>query len=79
MTWVSLRTPDGKTLVARLFNAGEEQTVDVTGGATLRVGNAGGLQVQLNGQSIGRLGNSGEVREVIFRGNTYKVVATGQP
>ena len=61
-------------MLARLFAAGDTQSFDMPNGGTLRIGNAGGLKVLLNGNSIGSIGPSGKVREVIIRNGAYKVV-----
>ena len=79
LTWVSLRSADGKTMIARLFNPGDQQSVEVSGGATLRVGNAGGLQVQWNGRSIGPIGSHGEVRDVTFQNGNFRISANVHP
>ena len=42
-------------------------------GGTLRVGNAGGLNVRFNGQLVGPLGTRGQVRDVVFRNGGYKI------
>ena len=61
-------------MLARVFQKGDSQNLDLPDGATVRVGNAGGLSVLLNGSSIGSLGKHGEVREVVFKNGSYKVV-----
>jgi len=73
-TWVAIRDAEGKTTLARLFNPGDEQSIEVSNGSRLRVGNAGGLQVYLNGKSVGPLGTKGQVREVIFKDGGYSMV-----
>jgi len=73
LTWVSLRTSEGKTLVSRVFNPGDSQSLEVPEGGTLRVGNAGGVSISYNGQQIGPLGTHGQVREVLFSGGSYKI------
>jgi Domain of unknown function (DUF4115) len=74
LTWVSLRDAAGNPMLARLFAAGDTQSFDMPNGATLRIGNAGGLKVLLNGNSIGSIGPRGKVREVVIRNGAYKVV-----
>ena len=74
-TWVSTRDAAGKQMLARVFEQGNSQTLDLPNGATVRVGNAGGLNILLNGFSIGSLGKHGEVREVVFKNGSYKVGA----
>lgn len=78
-TWVAIRDENGRTILAKLFSPGEQQSLNLSGSATLRVGNAGGLQVQWNGQSIGPIGSSGQVKEVIFRDGGFQISSTQQP
>ncbi|HSR07352.1 MAG TPA: RodZ domain-containing protein, partial [Bryobacteraceae bacterium] len=76
LTWVSLRNGAGTPMLARVFNAGDTQSFDMPNGATLRIGNAGGLKVSLNGTPLGPIGPRGQVREVVFKNGSYKIVAT---
>ncbi len=78
-TWVAIRDEGGHTILAKLFSPGEQQSLDLPSSATLRVGNAGGLQVQWNGQSIGPIGSRGQVKEVIFRDGGFRIASTDQP
>jgi cytoskeleton protein RodZ len=64
-SWVSL-TADGKTVVARILIAGEQQLVRAGSKVVLTTGNAGGLEVSFNGKSLGPLGNESEVRTLTF-------------
>lgn len=75
LTWVSTRNAAGTPMLARVFQKGDSQSLDLPNGATVRVGNAGGLSILLNGASIGSLGKHGEVREVVFKNGSYKLVA----
>ncbi len=75
LTWVSARDAAGKQMLARVFEQGDTRTLDLPDGSTVRVGNAGGLSILLNGNSIGEIGKRGQVREVVFRNSAYKVVA----
>ena len=75
LTWVSTRDAAGKQMLARVFEKGDSQSLDLPNGSTVRVGNAGGLSILLNGASIGSLGKHGEVREVVLKNGSYKVVA----
>jgi hypothetical protein len=77
--WVSLRSADGPPILARLFVPGEERTLELPKRAILRAGNAGGIQVDWNGQSIGPLGGHGQVRDVIFRDGGFRISAIDQP
>jgi hypothetical protein len=74
LTWVSIRDAAGKQLLARVFQSGDTQSLDLPDGAIVRLGNAGGLSILLNGNSIGAIGKHGQVSEVVFRNNSYKIV-----
>jgi hypothetical protein len=74
MTWVSLAEPDGTRILSQLFQPGDSRSVDLPKGATLRVGNAAGLSVRLNGNPIGAIGPHGAVRDVRFKDGDYKIV-----
>jgi len=75
LTWVSARDAAGTQILARVFEKGNTQSLDLPNGATVRVGNAGGLSILFNGNSIGVLGKHGQVREVVFKSGSYKVLA----
>lgn len=75
LTWVSVRNGGGAPMLSRVFKAGDAQSFDMPNGATLRIGNAGGLKVSLNGTPLGPIGPSGQVREVVFKNGSYKIVA----
>ena len=54
--------PNGKvTLIDRTLNAGESYRAPDKPGITLVTGNAGGLDVEIDGKKMGTLGKSGEV------------------
>ena len=76
LTWVSMRDGAGKPMLARVFNAGDTQSLDMPNGATLRIGNAAGVKVSLNGNPLGPIGPHGQVREVVFKNGSYKIVTT---
>ena len=77
--WVSLLDAEKKPLFVGLASPGTTRTIDLTTAARLRTGNAGGLIVRVNGQSIGTLGPSGSVREVEFNNSGYRIIATETP
>lgn len=72
-SWVSMKDQDGQALFAQLIVPGSGRTVTLEGGGTLRTGNAGGLVVQLNGNSIGPIGPNGKIREIEFKNGTFKI------
>ena len=71
--WVSITDANGKRLMARTFEANETRSLELTAGATLRTGNAGGLVVRFNGKEIGPLGPVGKIRDISFKDGTYRV------
>ncbi|HLH00113.1 MAG TPA: RodZ domain-containing protein [Bryobacteraceae bacterium] len=73
--WVMVTDNEGKILIARTLQANETRTLDLTAGATLRTGNAGGLRLRLNGKDLGTLGPTGKIRDVQFKAGAYKVTA----
>jgi hypothetical protein len=73
-TWVSIRGADGKVSLARLFSAGETREVDAPDGSIIRVGNAGGLKLKVNGTEIPDLGPTGAIRQVQIKGGAYRIL-----
>ena len=61
--WVQA-TADGKTLFATLLKAGETRPVDADGWVKIRTGNAGGIDLSLNGRPLDPLGPAGQIRSV---------------
>jgi hypothetical protein len=51
---------------SELMTAGTERTIRGTKQIIVRAGNAGGVDFQLNGEKIPSIGESGEVKTVIF-------------
>jgi HlyD family secretion protein len=60
-SWIQVRDGHGKSLVNRLLRAGEVYEVPDQPGLTLMAGNAGGLEVQVDGATIPRLGKPNRV------------------
>lgn len=58
--WVSLTT-DGREVISRLLEAGERVTFDAQTSMTLKAGNAGALQLTLNGRRGLPFGEPGQV------------------
>jgi hypothetical protein len=73
--WVAITDASGKRLLAKTLEANETHTLDLTAGATLRTGNAGGLIVRFNGKEIGPLGPTGKIRDISFKDGAYKIHA----
>ena len=72
-TWVSI-SGDGKTAFSGILQPAEIKTVAARDVARIRVGNAGGLQVRLNGKSIGPIGTAGQVRTVIINKSGFQIL-----
>ena len=45
----------------------------------MTVGNAGGIEVRLNGKPIGPIGKSGQVRTVVFTPDNFEVLPVEPP
>ena len=66
ISWVELRDANGKRVFSRLLKKGETYNVPGRGGITLATGNAGALDVLVDGQTIGPLGPVGAVRRNVL-------------
>jgi len=73
-TWLSVSS-DGKMVFTGILAAHETKTVGGKEFAKLRVGNAAGLDVRLNGRPIGPLGSRGQVLVVVFTPDNFQIVA----
>ena len=62
-SWVSA-SADGKSVFVGLLKPGETKKIDAEDRVALRTGNAGGVQVSLNGKALDPLGPSGHPRSV---------------
>jgi cytoskeletal protein RodZ len=72
-TWISV-TPDGKQVFAGILQPAEVRTLGAHDTALIRIGNAGGLSVRLNGKSIGPIGPAGQVRTLIINKSGFQIV-----
>jgi hypothetical protein len=61
LSWLSASC-DGKQIFQGLLAANETLAVDFSEEAVLRIGNAGGIEVSLDGKSLGSLGKHGMYR-----------------
>lgn len=60
--WVEITGPDGKRLLTRLMNKGDQYRVPNMQGVTLVTGNAGALEISVDGKDARPLGPVGAVR-----------------
>jgi cytoskeleton protein RodZ len=72
-TWLSVSS-DGHMVFTGILAPHESKTVEGKEIAKLRVGNAAGLDVRLNGRAIGPLGSRGQVLVVVFTRDNFQIV-----
>jgi cytoskeletal protein RodZ len=72
-TWLSI-VSDGKNIYSGVLEADESKILEGRESASIKTGNAGGVDVIFNGREIGPLGPKGQVRTVVFTKNNYEIV-----
>lgn len=72
-TWLAVSS-DGKPVFSGVLAAHQSKTIAGKQSAKLRVGNAAGLVVRLNGKLLGPLGARGQVLVVVFTPNNFEIV-----
>lgn len=78
-SWVQVRNADG-LLMSRLLRKGDTYLVPNQGGLELMTGNAGGLDIVVDGKTLPTLGKAGEVRKGIpLQAEALKSGAVGTP
>ncbi len=76
--WVLARS-DGKYLFSGTLGAKESRTIEANSTVLLRLGNAGGVSITLNGKPVGPVGPKGQVRTVQFTSGGFEIVAVPKP
>jgi cytoskeleton protein RodZ len=76
--WVLART-DGKYAFSGTLEPNQTRTVDAAGIILLRLGNAGGVVISVNGKAVPELGPKGQVRTVQFTSGGFQIVAPPKP
>ena len=76
--WVLART-DGKYAFSATMGAHTTRTVEGVKDVTLRLGNAGGMTILLNGKPIGPAGPKGQVRTLQFTSGGFQIVPPKPP
>lgn len=74
-TWVSVSS-DGKPVFSGILQPNQSKTVGGKQSAKMKVGNAAGIDVRLNGKLLGPLGARGQVLVVLFTPDNFQIVAT---
>lgn len=64
-SWMRV-TVDGAVIMEEVVNAGQTRRYEAEAEVIVRLGNAGGVRAQYNGEDIGSAGSSGEVVEIRF-------------
>ena len=65
---------DGKEVFGKLLGKDETRQIDFTEKALVRVGNAGGVEISVDGKSIGSLGPRGAIRAVEITPDGHRFV-----
>jgi cytoskeleton protein RodZ len=76
--WVLART-DGKYAFSSTLEAHTTRTVEGVKDVMLRLGNAGGVTILLNGKPIGPAGPKGQVRTIQFTSGGFQIVPPKPP
>jgi cytoskeleton protein RodZ len=77
-TWISISS-DGKNVFAQALEPHETKVVEASAKVRLLVGNAGGVEISLNGKPIGPIGPRGEVRAVELTPAGFQIVPRKPP
>ena len=71
-TWLSVSS-DGRPVFSGILAANQSKTVEGKEYAKMRVGNAAGLEVRLNGRLLAPLGHRGQVLIVVFTSDNVQI------
>jgi hypothetical protein len=72
--WMEIRS-EGRVIYSGAMAANQTRSFAVGPEGRLFTGNAGALDVRVNGRSLGLLGPAGQVRTVVFSGGEAQIVA----
>jgi cytoskeleton protein RodZ len=70
---------DGRTVIRRYLAPSSTAEVGFRNAAVVRTGNAGGVDISVNGTLAGPVGKAGEVRVVRFDAGGFHVLVPGEP
>jgi cytoskeleton protein RodZ len=73
-TWLSISS-NGKKIFSGILEPRQSKTLTGTEDATLKVGNAGGIEVLWNGKPIGPIGPRGQVRTIQFTPENFRILS----
>jgi transcriptional regulator with XRE-family HTH domain len=77
-TWISI-TANGKPVFQGLLQPKDVRLLNGVENARMVIGNAGGIEVQTDGRSIGPIGPSGQVRVVVLTPQGPQIMRTPKP
>jgi hypothetical protein len=77
-TWISISS-DGKNVFSSVLEPNETKFVEASEKVRVQIGNAGGVEITLNGKPIGPVGSRGEVRTVEFTQAGFQIVQPKPP
>lgn len=66
-SWVEVRDAKGRTVYSGLLTKGDAKKFRDTSALRLTLGNAGGVELTVNGTPLGTAGRAGEVKRLTFR------------
>lgn len=70
---------DGSFLFSQILEPGQSRAVGANSLVQLKAGNAAGLEVMWNGKPVGALGEEGQVRNLEFRPDGFKILVALPP
>src|SRR5665213_88364 len=70
---------DGRTVIRRYLAPSGTADLGFSNSAVVRTGNAGGVDISLNGSSAGPVGKIGEVRVIQFDAKGFHLLEQGDP
>jgi cytoskeleton protein RodZ len=77
-TWISISS-DGKNIFTSSLRPHETKIVEASGKIRIVIGNAGGLEISLNGKPIGPIGPRGQIRVVELTPAGFQIVPRKSP
>ena len=77
-SWISIRA-DGEYVFSGVVAANQAHAASAKRNILLKLGNAGGVEVRLNGKSIGPLGAKGAVRTIQLTSGGFQIVPPEAP
>ena len=70
---------DGRTVIRRYIPQSNAADLEFSNVAVVRTGNAGGVEISVNGTSTGPVGALGEVRVIQFDAKGFRFLEQGDP